>query len=418
MSNVSTIKLDDANNYAIIAPGQITYALKADEKYLEKVIKEVEKQVKNYKISSEDNDRVSLSLMPTYDCNLRCIYCYANGGKDKDILSESIAKKALNYVRNYNKAAKYLDLYLVGGGEPLLHFDLIKKIISYADTLFDHVEINVVSNGTFSKEVCDWLIIRKANVRISYDVLGQDIQRKYENNKSSKKDVINNIKRLIENNINVLIQCIITSYTVDKMKDIVDELLELKISAVKFEPCLMTDVSRGTISLQPNPIAFADSLLEVIEYIANNNFPILIDTGYFTKPTLGKYCGLGNGNFTVTPQGKITSCVEVSRSSDPYSDIIIFGKIEENVEIDNKKLDFLESINYKNQHGGCSKCPYRLICLGGCPMANIWQNGLPLTKSKFTCQVEHAFLPRLLLKLIENDKIINVIMENPEKVEI
>ena len=418
MSNVSAIKLNDDNDYAIIAPGQITYALKADDKYLKKVIKDVEKQVKNFTISKDSDDRVSLALMPTYDCNLRCIYCYANGGKDKDIISEDTAKKALNYVRDYNRKAKYIDLYLVGGGEPLLHFDLIKKIVSYADTLFEKVEINVVSNGTFSEDVCNWLIDRKANVRISYDVVGQDIQRKYANNKNSKRDVVKNIKKLIKNNINVLIQCIITSYTVDKMRDIVGELLKLKIPAVKFEPCLMTDVSRGTASLQPNPIVFAESLLDVIEYIANNDYPMLIDTGYFTKPSLGKYCGLGNGNFTVTPQGNITSCVEVSRSSDPYSDIIMFGKINEFVEIDDKKLEFLENINYKNQKGGCSECPYRLICLGGCPMANIWQNGLPLTKSKFTCQVEHAFLPRLLLKIIENDKIINVIMENPERFEI
>jgi len=40
MSNVSAIKLNDENDYAIIAPGQITYALKASEEYLEKVVKE------------------------------------------------------------------------------------------------------------------------------------------------------------------------------------------------------------------------------------------------------------------------------------------------------------------------------------------------------------------------------------------
>lgn len=46
-------------------------------------------------------------------------------------------------------------------------------------------------------------------------------------------------------------------------------------------------------------------------------------------------------------------------------------------------------------------------------MANIWQNGLPLTKFQFTCIVEHIFLPKILTKMIENDKIINVICEEP-----
>ncbi len=174
----------------------------------------------------------------------------------------------------------------------------------------------------------------------------------------------------------------------------------------------MTDVSRGTKSLQPDPAVFANKLLEAIEYVADNELPILIDTGYFTKPTIGKYCGLGNGNFTVTPEGMITSCVEVSRKNDPYSDTIMFGKITDKVEINEDKLEKLDKINYNNQKGGCSNCQYRLICLGGCPMANIWQNGLPLKKSAFTCTVEHTLLPKLLLKIIENKKIMNVIMEN------
>ena len=34
--NVSVVKLEDGNNYAIIAPGQITYALDATEEEVEK----------------------------------------------------------------------------------------------------------------------------------------------------------------------------------------------------------------------------------------------------------------------------------------------------------------------------------------------------------------------------------------------
>ena len=410
--NVSIVKLNDSNDYAIIAPGQITYALNASAQELLKTEKEVYEETKDYKLAKENLDRVSLAIMPTYDCNLRCIYCYANGGKYKEVISMDIAKKAIDYVRDFNKKASVLDLYLVGGGEPLLYFDLVKEIVGYADSVFKKVEINVVTNGTFSKNVREWLVERKANIRVSYDVIGQDKHRPLSSGKSSKNKVENNIKELLNNNANIIVQCIISSYTVDKMKQIIDKLIEMKVPVVKMEPCLMTDVSRGTKSLQPDPAVFANKLLEAIEYVADNELPILIDTGYFTKPTIGKYCGLGNGNFTVTPEGMITSCVEVSRKNDPYSDTIMFGKITDKVEINEDKLEKLDKINYNNQKGGCSNCQYRLICLGGCPMANIWQSGLPLKKSAFTCTVEHTLLPKLLLKIIENKKIMNVIMEN------
>lgn len=55
------------------------------------------------------------------------------------------------------------------------------------------------------------------------------------------------------------------------------------------------------------------------------------------------------------------------------------------------------------------------MCLGGCPMANIWQNGLPLTKSQFSCTIEHIFLPKILTKMLENDKLIEIMCKNPAK---
>ncbi len=80
-----------------------------------------------------------------------------------------------------------------------------------------------------------------------------------------------------------------------------------------------------------------------------------------------------------------------------------------------KNVEFLSNLSYNKQKGGCSNCEYRFICLGGCPMANIWQGGLPIKKSNFTCVVEHTLIPKLLSKIIENERIMQVVMENPTK---
>lgn len=392
------------------------YLLNCSKSELDKEKKKLEKKFEKYNSNLTNNKKTcSLAIMPTFDCNLRCIYCYADGGSTKNSIKLEVATKALDYVRKQNPKANEIELYLVGGGEPLLDLEKILKIVNYAEKIFKKVFINVVTNGTFNEKTREWLIQRRANIRISFDSIGQKEQRPFHSHTDSTEIVKNNIKYLIEKKADIMIQCIITSETVSKMKEIVDELLKLKVSIVKFEPCLMTDVSRGTKLLQPDPIEFATQLMNVIEYIASNDLPIMIDTGYFSKPTTGKYCGMGNGNFTVTPDGLITSCVEVSRKCDPYAEKVIFGEVKHEVEINEDNMQFLSQLHYKHQKGGCKECEYRLICLGGCPMANIWQNGLPLTKSNFTCTIEHVLLPKLLSRMIEEEKIIKVICENPKK---
>lgn len=356
---------------------------------------------------------VSLAIIPTYDCNLKCLYCYANGGRENKVIDFDIVKKSIDYKRNANKDATILDLYFVGGGEPLLHFDLVKKIVAYAEKNFDEVIVNVVTNGTSDKAVMDWLIEKKANIRVSFDSVNQNLHRPFKNDDYSHDIVKDNIKYLISSNANVMVQSIITSYSVSKMTNIIDELVQLGVDTVKFEPCLMTDVSRGSIDLQPDPVLYANNLIDVIEYVANHNLNIMIDTGYFSKPMDGAYCGMSNGNFTVTPEGMITSCVEVSRKDEPYSDVVMIGSVEDNVVINKFNVEKLLNLNYKHQRGGCCDCELRFICLGGCPMANIWQNGLPLTKSIFTCTVEHIFLKKILTKMLDNPNIIKVMCENP-----
>ena len=140
-----------------------------------------------------------------------------------------------------------------------------------------------------------------------------------------------------------------------------------------------------------------------------------LDTGFFSEPSTSFYCGMPDRNRVVTPKGLVTACVEVSKSTDPHAEMVIHGHIASKMIIDQKKQQALELLHYSNQLGGCISCNLRLICHGGCPMANIWQNGFPLTRSKFTCIVQHALLPEILYLLATNDKIASIIMENVEK---
>ena len=210
----------------------------------------------------------------------------------------------------------------------------------------------------------------------------------------------------------VTIQSIITSEGLSDLRKIVDEVLTIGVKTLKFEPALITSVSRGVKDMEPDPIKYAEALLDVIDYVVKLGVDLKIDTGYFSEPADEYYCGISCHNKIITPSGLITACVEVVRDTEPYADPVIFGKIKgDHIIVDEDKIKILKSLHYENQPE-CSRCNLRLICKGGCPMSNIWGSGFPTKKSPFTCAVAHRLIPGLLLRMAEDCRVLNVIFDD------
>ncbi len=419
------INLPKGKNYAIVSPHRIVYGLNASKNEFANLIKEEEKRIRKVKIlkTSHNVPRLysnSISLIPTFDCNLKCIYCYSKGGEEKKTMTLETAKIAIQTVVNAHNYNDPLDVYLVGGGEPLLPFGLVCDIINFTKSICKTVNIHVVTNATFDKNVLEWFIKNKIDTRVSYDGFMHNTQRPFavKNGLDSKKVVQENIKSLVAGGIPVTVQCIITNDGLNSLRQTIDEIVALKVKTLKFEPVLITDVSRGTKKMEPNPVKYATALLDAIKYVAELDIDFKIDTGYFAEPSEEDYCGITHSNTITTPDGLTTACVEVAKLTDPYADPIIFGKIENNCIItEEKRLKILESLHYRNQIG-CSTCNLRFICQGGCPMANIWRSGFPLTKSSYTCTLEHKLIPTLLLEIVENPKVAKVIFNDNANIKI
>ena len=70
-----------------------------------------------------------LILKITNRCNLNCIYCYADNKNSKD-MDFKTAKNSIDYILSDD--ADKLKIQFTGG-EPLLNFDLIEKVIKYCN---------------------------------------------------------------------------------------------------------------------------------------------------------------------------------------------------------------------------------------------------------------------------------------------
>ena len=407
MKEICVIPLVGVNNYAVVSEGRITYGLNASSPELEQLIEEEKAIVNDHKLQEDEvgPSVASICLIPTFNCNLRCQYCYALGGDTKEVMPLSMAKTAIMEADD-SKEYEHLNLYLAGGGEPLLHFDLVRDIVDFARSIYSSVSLNLISNGTFNENVLLWLKDQKADLRISYDGVMHDKQRPYRNNRSSKDRVVENIRALaISEDVVLCVQSVITKNGLIRIKDTLDDIASLGVDMVKIEPSYATDTSRGGKSLNPGAKDFATALFDAIKHAAQ--LGMKLDTGFFSEPSSGYYCGIANVNRTVTPHGLITRCVEVARPNDPYSNRIICGTISKNKLIVGSEL---EGVHYSERV--CKSCNLRLICHGGCPMFSIWEHGFPITKSTFVCTVEHELLPALLYELAVNPALANVVIDD------
>ncbi|MFQ6119305.1 MAG: radical SAM protein [Methanosarcinales archaeon] len=155
-----------------------------------------------------------LILEITERCNQRCKYCSfsgrylfkrAHGTKD---ISFETAKKAVDFFMERSEKSKNkkpnIGFY---GGEPLLKFELIKRIIDYIkyNNKFGRYRFSLTTNGTLlHKEIVDYLDKNDISITISLDGPKNihDRYRVFRNGKGTFDIIIKNIERIKKYNCN------------------------------------------------------------------------------------------------------------------------------------------------------------------------------------------------------------------------
>ena len=96
---------------------------------------EYEELACNYK----NNSRVikALCLHVAHTCNLNCSYCFASQGKyqgDRAIMSYEVGKRAFDFLIENSGTRRNLEVDFFGG-EPLMNWDVVKKLVAYARSI-------------------------------------------------------------------------------------------------------------------------------------------------------------------------------------------------------------------------------------------------------------------------------------------
>lgn len=125
-------------------------------------------------IPPEPDHVKALCLLVTNDCNLRCRYCFAKGGRvDRSRMSPEVARRSLDFLfSSLGKRSRCeVDFF---GGEPLLVFDVVRDAILYGEKRAEEegktIRFTLTTNGVLlNDEIARFLLDHHVSVILSMD---------------------------------------------------------------------------------------------------------------------------------------------------------------------------------------------------------------------------------------------------------
>lgn len=148
---------------------------------------------------------VNMALLLTQSCNLKCVYCYGDGGKygTGGKMEEKTAFQAVDWMLEQSRKIKKLHIGFFGG-EPFLNFPLMKAVVEYAEKrvqeMGKEVGFHTTTNATLLDDERIALIQEhQIDVMISFDGPQeiQDAQRPYANGAGTYDSTVPKIRKLL-----------------------------------------------------------------------------------------------------------------------------------------------------------------------------------------------------------------------------
>lgn len=322
---------------------------------------------------------------------MRCKYCYID--KKDARMSLSTAKKIINFIFKNTPSQEKIDIGFFGG-EPLLEFELIKKITEIIENhpSFNNklVELTVVTNGTiFSDEIADFLKEHDIGFCLSCDgpPLVQDMLRCFPDGAGSSTVVTNTIRRAKDILPSVLVNAVYHPNTFRYLPQVVEYLASLGLKRIYLNPDFSASWSKKEAELLPE--VYGQISRQYIDYYLQNNphFISLIDSkitaimreGY--KPT--ERCTMGTGEFAFTPSGNIYPCERLIGADTGNGHCI--GNITHGI---NRGRMLCKTDPGKEINTECISCSLKEYCMNWCGCSNYFSSGYYNRVSPFLCASE------------------------------
>ena len=349
----------------------------------------------------------ALCLHVAHVCNLNCSYCFASQGKyhgERALMSYEVGKQALDFLVANSKGRRNLEVDFFGG-EPLMNFDVVKRLVAYARSIEKEAGKNFRFTLTTNGMLIDDDVIEFANRECSNVVLSLDgrkeIHDKYRVDyagKGSWEKIVPKFQKLVQarEGKNYYMRGTFTHENPDFLKDI-ETMLDLGFTELSMEPVVGPEEEPTTLTKEDMPI-----VMEQYEKLAM----LMLERHRQGKPfTFYHYmidlkggpcvykrlsgCGSGTEYMAVTPWGDLYPCHQFVGKDD-----FLLGNVFDGVT--NKKCvdDFASCNVYTREE--CRDCWAKLYCSGGCAanafnatgsVKGVYKYGCELFKKRMECAI-------------------------------
>lgn len=365
----------------------------------------------------------ALCLHVAHTCNLNCSYCFASQGKyhgDRAVMSFEVGKQALDFLVENSGNRRNLEVDFFGG-EPLMNFDVVRKLVAYARSIEGQHNKKFRFTLTTNGLLIDDDVIEFANKEMSNVVLSLDGRKEvhdrfrvdYAGN-GSYEQIVPKFQKLVaaRGGKNYYMRGTFTHANPDFLEDI-KQMLALGFTELSMEPvvCAPGDPSELTQEDLPIVLSQYEKLAELMLERDKEKKPFtfyhyMIDLN--GGPCIYKRisgCGSGTEYMAVTPWGDLYPCHQFVGEEE-----FKLGDIWNGVTNQERQQEFAGCNVYARPE--CRDCWARLYCSGGCAanayhstgsVTGVYRYGCELFRKRMECAIMVAAARALDRKLLRNE---------------
>lgn len=319
----------------------------------------------------------ALCLHIAHDCNLACQYCFAGEGEyhgERALMSFEVGKKALDFlVKNSgNRVNLEVDFF---GGEPLLNWEVVRKLVEYGRSLEEpnhkKFRFTLTTNGVLlNDEILEFANREMGNVVLSIDGRKEvhDRMRPFRGGQGSYDLIIPKFLKVAESRgqMNYYVRGTYTRNNLDFSKDVL-HLADLGFKQISVEPVVAGPSDDYAIREEDIPALKEEYDRLAVEMIRRrkegkgfNFFHFMIDLE--GGPCVAKRlsgCGAGTEYLAVTPFGDFYPCHQFVGN-----EAFLMGNVDEGIT----RTDIRDAFKGCNVYAKekCKKCFAKYYCSGGC----------------------------------------------------
>ena len=313
-------------------------------------------------------------IMPTRQCNMRCVYCdFAADQAHSDTLDPIQACHLIDYVVQNLKRNKSKLLHIhFFGGEPFLHRSIVDLIVHYArqNCLRNNVKLRleVTTNGKLNRPYAKFVGNVFDTAVVSYDgsQAFQNANRPNPDGSGSFEQVSRTLKVLSETPVELCVRLCATDRSIHALPDLARQITEVyNIDKLNIEPLTTNTRADSADLLPPDPYEFFQAFMGAY-YQAHRKGVEVINGLTNIRQISWSSCPVGKDSLMLMPDGTLTACyLEAERwHKHGLDNEVGYVSKDGKIKIDTTNLERIRSMVWHKSR--CERCFCRWTCAGGC----------------------------------------------------